>query len=125
MRQRIKQNEDYALLRAESSMMCLPFRKTFYEEIDTNAISGEELSQREDLSRLVFVVFSSHRAEEHFAWMIKLGILRREVDGQGLTNRVRLTRMGRRIVERWKGEAPRAGLRKRIQETFRRHYNSL
>jgi len=125
MRQRIKQSEDYALLRAESSMMCLPFRKTFYEEIDTNAISGEELSQREDLSRLVFVPFSSKRAEKYFAWMIRLGILRREVDGQGLTNRVRLTRMGRRIVGSWRNEAPRAGLRKRIQERFRRHCNSL
>jgi hypothetical protein len=53
--------------------------------------------------------------------MIRLGILRREVDGQGLTERVRLTPMGRDLLERLPGEIPRAGLRERIQENFRRH----
>jgi hypothetical protein len=48
-------------------------------------------------------------------------VLRREVDGQGLTERVRLTPMGRQLLASWNGEVPRAGLQERIQENFRRH----
>ena len=29
--------------------------------------------------------------------------------------------MGRRLLASWSGEVPRAGLRERIQENFRRH----
>jgi hypothetical protein len=48
-------------------------------------------------------------------------VLRREVDGQGLTERVRLTPMGRRVLRRWPSEIPRAGRRERILEALRRH----
>ena len=44
-----------------------------------------------------------------------------EVDWSGLTERVRLTPMGREVLARWPGEIPRAGLRERIHENFRRH----
>jgi hypothetical protein len=64
---------------------------------------------------------SAKRAEAHFVWLIRLGVLRREVDGQGLTERVRLTPMGRRLLEGIEGEIPRAGLRQRMLENLRRH----
>ena len=35
--------------------------------------------------------------ENEFRWLIKVGVLRREVDGQGLTSKVRLTPLGRQI----------------------------
>ena len=107
--------------RASTSMRCLPFRRAFYEELAERAISSSELCRREDWQQLVFAPFGPERAEGHFIWMIRLGILRREVDGQGLTERVRLTPLGRQVLERWPGEIPRAGLRERIQENFRRH----
>lgn len=110
-----------ALLRADRSLRCLPFRRAFYEEVASRPISSSELCRRQDWQALVFVPFGPERAEEHFSWLIRLGVLRREVDGQGLTERVRLTPMGRRLLERWPGEIPRAGLRERMHETFRRH----
>jgi hypothetical protein len=58
--------------------------------------------------------------EDHFIWLIRLGVLRREVDGQGLTERVRMTPMGRQLLERWSGEIPRAGLIERICQGLRR-----
>jgi hypothetical protein len=34
-------------------------------------------------------------------WLIQVGILRREVDGQGITDSFRLTPLGRQLVEQW------------------------
>jgi hypothetical protein len=60
------------------------------------------------------------RVEAHLIWLIRLGVLRREVDGQGLTERVRLTPMGRELLESWASEIPRAGLAERIRHQLRR-----
>ena len=40
-------------------------------------------------------------AESGLMWLAEVGILRREVDGQGLTDSFRLTPLGREVVERW------------------------
>ncbi len=110
-----------ALRRAATSLRCLPFRRAFYEEVAEQPLSSAELCARSDWQRLVFAPFGPERAEDHFLWMIRLGVLRREVDGQGLTERVRLTPLGRQVLARWSGEIPRAGLRERIRENVRRH----
>lgn len=34
-------------------------------------------------------------------WLIQVGVLRREVDGQGITDSFRLTPIGRQIVEQF------------------------
>jgi hypothetical protein len=113
--------DTYALDRAAISLSCLPFRRSFFEELKDRAISSSELCQRQDWPTLVFAPFGVDRAEAHFNWLIRLGVLRREVDGQGLTERVRLTPLGRQVLERWPGEIPRASLRERMLENFRRH----
>ena len=110
-----------ALDRAAVSLRCLPFRRAFFDELKDHPISSQELCQRQDWPQVVFAPFGVERAEAHFNWLIRLGVLRREVDGQGLTERVRLTPLGRQVLARWPGEIPRAGLRERIQENFRRH----
>jgi hypothetical protein len=113
--------EKLAILRAERSISCLPFRRAFYEEIDRSSLNAEELCRRQNWKEITFAPFGEERAEAHFKWMIKVGILRREVDGQGLTSRIRLTPMGRKVLQRIKGEIRRAGLRERIFEVLRRH----
>lgn len=40
-------------------------------------------------------------AEAQLMWLIRVGLLRREVDGQGLTDRFRLTPLGRQLADRW------------------------
>jgi hypothetical protein len=114
-----------AELRAINSLSCLPFKKEFYRLIDQVSINSETLCQRCDWQRFVFVPFGTERAEEHFLWLIKIGVARREVDGQGLTNRIRLTPMGRKIIKQIHGEIPRAGIRRRIAENFRRHLRTF
>jgi hypothetical protein len=39
--------------------------------------------------------------EHHLLWLIKVGLLRREVDGQGITDSFRLTPLGRQSLEKW------------------------
>jgi hypothetical protein len=117
--------EQRAILRAKRSLTCLPFRKVFYEEIDRVSISAEELCGRKNWEKFVFAQFGPERAEKHFQWMIKLGILRREVDGQGLTSRVRLTPLGRKVISGWKGEIKRAAIRERLFEKFSRMKGGL
>jgi hypothetical protein len=114
-------DDPVSLGRARASLRCLPFRRAFFEEVALRPISSQELCRRPDWSGLVFAPFGVERAEDHFNWLIRLGVLRREVDGQGLTERVRLTPLGRAVLQGWPGEIPRAGLRARIQENFRRH----
>ena len=43
---------------------------------------------------------SSVFIENEFLRLIKIGVLRREVDGQGLTSKVRITPIGRQVLER-------------------------
>lgn len=44
---------------------------------------------------------SELRVESELLWLIQVGLLRREVDGQGLTDSFRVTRLGRLLVDKW------------------------
>lgn len=110
-----------AIERACLSLRCLPFRRAFYQELSGGALSSTELAGRLDARGLLFRQASADQLEDHFIWLIQLGVLRREVDGQGLTERVRLTPLGRQVLERWSGEIPRAGLLTRLRHGLRRY----
>ena len=43
-------------------------------------------------------------AENDLMWLIQVGILRREVDGQGITDGFRLTPLGRYLLEKWENQ---------------------
>ena len=51
------------------------------------------------ISKRIFKFKNAEEIEIHFLWLIKIGVLRREVDGQGLTSKVRLTPLGRLVLE--------------------------
>ncbi|MEO1003393.1 MAG: Npun_F0494 family protein [Cyanobacteria bacterium J06638_7] len=112
-------------LRAARSLRCLPFRRAFYDLVAQRGLSSGALAADQQGRQLCFLPMGAERIEAHFRWLIRLGVLRREVDGQGLTERVRLTPMGRRLLEEVSGEIPRAGLRQRLLETLRRHRPQL
>jgi hypothetical protein len=44
---------------------------------------------------------SEFAVESELLWLIRVGVLRREVDGQGLTDSFRVTPLGRQLVEQW------------------------
>ena len=109
-----------SLSRASQAMRCLPFRRAFYVEVSDRALSGGELCRRNDLQSLCQGAPTADRVEAHWIWLIQLGVLRREVDGQGLTERVRLTPMGREVLAQWPGEIPGASGPVRLQHWLRR-----
>ncbi|NJM00419.1 MAG: hypothetical protein HC818_02765 [Synechococcaceae cyanobacterium RM1_1_27] len=42
---------------------------------------------------------AERQAEDELMWLIQVGVLRREVDGQGITDSYRLAPLGRQILE--------------------------
>jgi hypothetical protein len=102
-------------------MRCLPFRRAFYVEVSDRALSGGELCRRNDLQSLCQGAPTADRVEAHWIWLIQLGVLRREVDGQGLTERVRLTPMGRELLAQSPGEIPTPSGLDRLLHGLRRH----
>jgi hypothetical protein len=59
--------------------------------------------------------------ENNLLWLIQVGLLRREVDGQGITDSFRLTPLGRQLVEKYQlqgGEIPQATVRDKVKNIF-------
>ncbi|WP_259722108.1 Npun_F0494 family protein [Synechococcus sp. CS-1328] len=108
--------------RAERAVCCLPYRRDFYLMVSGQAISSTSFCGRNDLHPL-FRGGSPvpDSVERDWIWLIRLGVLRREVDGQGLTERVRLTPMGRQILAHWPTDFPRPTPLLRLQHWLSRH----
>jgi hypothetical protein len=106
--------------RAGQAMRCLPFRRGFYARVSEKPVGSREFCRLPEAPSLCWGQMGPERVEAHFIWLIRLGVLRREVDGQGLTERVRLTPMGRDLLLQWPGEIPRAPLAERITHQLRR-----
>ncbi len=88
--------------RAKRSLFCSPFKvhllaKMRHQSVPINAISSltgvENGYTRRSLSELA--------AENALGWLIQVGILRREVDGQGITDSFRLTPLGSQLIEQY------------------------
>ena len=110
-----------ALQRARQAVRCLPFRLAFYRLLADGALSSGEVVLRPDWPALCHRSLGSSQVEDQFVWLIQLGVLRREVDGQGLTERVRLTPLGRAVLQDWSQEIPAANLPLRLRHWLRRH----
>ncbi len=88
--------------RAERAMRCSPFQLSLFAAMRSVSVPLQALASdtgvehgytRRPLSQLA--------AENSLLWLIEVGILRREVDGQGITDSFRLTPLGRQLVEKW------------------------
>ena len=108
-----------ALRRARQALSCLPFRRALYDTLASSALSSSAIAAAG--SQYSRVPLGANAAEGHLIWLIQLGILRREVDGQGLTERVRLTPMGRELIQSLPGEIPTADPLSRMRHWVRRH----
>jgi hypothetical protein len=106
------------LARAERAVRCTPFRLALFttmrrQSVDLRTIAGQAGIQHGYVKQ----VLSESIAETLLLWLIQVGVLRREVDGQGLTNSFRLTPLGHQLVEQWQqqgNELPAATQRDRL-----------
>lgn len=88
--------------RAARAVRCAPFQLALYvamrqQSVELRAISGKS-GQRRGYTRRALPELS---AENELLWLIQVGLLRREVDGQGITNSFRLTPLGHQLIEKW------------------------
>ena len=111
----------HALRRARQAVRCLPFQRNFYRNLENAALSSTELAALPDWSSQTRRRLNASETEDQLIWLIQLGVLRREVDGQGLTERVRLTPLGREVLIEWPDVIPKASVFSRIVHRLRRH----
>lgn len=81
-------------------MRCLPFTQALYRDLQDQGLDAQFLWR--DQRRYRRGNGWHHHAEnleDDLRWLIRVGVLRREVDGQGLTSRFRLTPLGRQLLD--------------------------
>ena len=85
--------------RAGRSMRCLPFGENLYQDLQLNGLDAATIwRERQRYGRGNRWPSHSEALEDDLRWLITVGVLRREVDGQGLTSRFRLTPLGRDLL---------------------------
>ena len=88
--------------RAERAMSCLPFQLSLFAAMRTKSVPLQAIAGQEGVgNHYTRRPMSELAVESGLMWLIQVGILRREVDGKGITDSFRLTPLGRLLVEKW------------------------
>ncbi|GAB1539007.1 hypothetical protein NUACC21_16720 [Scytonema sp. NUACC21] len=86
--------------RAERALACSPFHFCLFEEMLSHRVAlGEIIGKKGVEKGFTKRSLSELSADNDLVWLIQVGVLRREVDGQGITDSFRLTPLGRQLVE--------------------------
>jgi len=87
--------------RAKEGIRACPFNLFLFQSLLKESLSAENVYKNKSkyLSPEFMFIQSSLFIENEFLRLIKIGVLRREVDGQGLTSKVRITPIGRQVLE--------------------------
>lgn len=115
-----------ALARAERAVCCSPFQLALFvalrqQSVDLRTIAGQAGLQQGYVKQSL----SEPATENLLLWLIQVGLLRREVDGQGLTDSFRLTPLGYQLVEQWQqqgGSVPDATGQDRLYNALSRWF---
>lgn len=102
MTSRSHQYPPQTIKRAEQAMSCSPFRLTLFLDMQTHSVALLEIAGQTGCDRgYTHQPLAELAVENYLLWLIQVGVLRREVDGQGLTDSFRLTPLGRLLLETW------------------------
>tara|TARA_B100001250_G_scaffold406194_1_gene424843 strand:+ start:699 stop:1073 length:375 start_codon:yes stop_codon:yes gene_type:complete len=87
--------------RANKGIRNCPFNLFLFQSLLEGSLSAQNvfLNKSKYLRKEFMFINSSLFIENEFLKLIKIGVLRREVDGQGLTSKVRITPIGRQFLE--------------------------
>lgn len=114
------------VIRAERAMRCLPFQLPLFAAMRNTSVSLGAIAHTQGITyNYTKHPISELAAENGLMWLIQVGILRREVDGQGITDSFRLTPLGRYLLEKWEnqgGTLPPASFKDRLYDTFLRWF---
>ncbi len=94
--------EAKTITRAKRALSCSPFCLKLFQDMRNQSVPISKIAEETGI-KLGYATraFSEPRTEDKLVWLINVGLLRREVDGQGLTDSFRLTPLGREIVSEW------------------------
>lgn len=113
------------LKRASRALKCSPFNLSLFQQMLSQRVAISEITETNGIkNNFTRRPLSELAADNALAWLIEVGLLRREVDGQGITDSFRLTPLGRQLVESFQNKtfaAPTFGdhLFNALTRTFR------
>lgn len=88
--------------RASRALSCSPFTLKLFTEMRNRSVPLSTIaSVRGRSSQYTQRAITENKVESYLLWLINTGLLRREVDGQGLTDSFRLTPLGKEIISHW------------------------
>lgn len=86
--------------RAECAFKCSPFRLDLLTTLRRQSISVRQVCHPQGVKNgYARRSLAELQADNELMWLIAVGLLRREVDGQGLTDSFRLTPLGRDLCD--------------------------
>ena len=110
--------------RGEKALICSPFKLNLFTTMIQMSVDLKDITLSRGLQRNYTIKgITENKVEKELMWLIKVGILRREVDGQGITDSFRLTPLGRMIINRWEkelGKIPLATIFDRLNNFWNR-----
>jgi hypothetical protein len=111
-----------AFNRAERALSCSPFLLALLIAMQNQSVPIGAIALYNGIQQgYTRKAISESRVESELMWLISVGLLRREVDGQGITDSFRLTPLGRQIVGKWEqGDLPRPSLWERLANAINR-----
>ncbi len=87
--------------RAERSLRCSPFNLSLFTAMVGQTVPIKFITLDAGVKNgYTKRPLSELAVDNALTWLIQVGILRREVDGQGITDSFRLTPLGRQVVEK-------------------------
>jgi hypothetical protein len=108
--------------RAETSLVCSPFNRALLTVMHHQSVPLSAIAQDKGIKHGYTKRFLSELAcDNALDWLIQVGILRREVDGQGITDSYRLTPLGQTLAEKYQNQNwPNPSWRDRLQNAIAR-----
>jgi hypothetical protein len=110
--------------RASRAIRCAPFQLHLFKTMrEISVFLGAIASHPGVNSGYTRSPLTELTAENSLLWLIQVGVLRREVDGQGITDSFRLTPLGRQLVEKFQHQGdtlPPPNWRDRLYNTLSR-----
>jgi hypothetical protein len=110
--------------RGDRALRCSPFLPQLFRAMQQGSIALLEIAAHKGVeagftrSPLPALV-----VEAELDWLIQVGLLRREVDGQGLTDRYRLTPLGQSLLEELATQDWSASWGDRLQNLWNRWFH--
>jgi hypothetical protein len=101
-----KQGIDFTaatLKRAETAVICSPFTFKLLAELAEKGVPLRTIAAPEGIKHQYLIrSLGLTPTENALLWLVQVGVLRREVDGQGITDSFRLAPLGFYVLEKWR-----------------------